>query len=85
MILPVKVCPKTSSFCGVKGFGDFAFSIVTFDAVRSATFPLATEYAREENMEDNSGLFDMGKEPNRYRRGVENARLSILLIVLEKG
>jgi hypothetical protein len=80
-ILPVNVCPKTSSFCGVNGFGDFAFSTVTVEAFKSATLPLATEYARHESIVDISGVFAMGKEPNRCRRGIDNARLSILSTV----
>jgi hypothetical protein len=80
-MVPVNVCPKTSSFCGVNVFGDFAFSIVTVDAFKSATLPLETEYVRHESKVDNSGVSDMGKEPNRCRRGRENARLSILSIV----
>ena len=61
----MNVCPKTSSFAGVNGFGDFVLSIVTAEAFNSATGAWAAEYGRHRAVGENLTPWDAGTEPNR--------------------
>ena len=77
--LPVNVCPKTSSDCGVNAFGELVFSTVTEAALRSAMEGLAVEYPRQTKGESLSAFFRTGQQANRDDRGMAEARLSIVV------
>jgi len=76
--LPVKVCPKISSFGGVKGLGDLVLSMATTDAFRSATGALAAEYWRGNTAGKHPIPCNAGTRPNRDGWSGEKARLSIV-------
>jgi hypothetical protein len=82
--LPVNVCPKTSSDCGVSPLGELVFCTVTEAAFRSALEGLAVEYPRHAKGANLLTAFSAGRQANRDGRGMDDARRSIVVVAPRK-